>query len=521
MDKYKTLKRLVLFNALFSVLCFFLPIVWLNGIENIGLGFSFVIGITVSKPSSPLYQDSYLAYVQSARLYEWLMRISFILAIASLVLAVLLFIKKYNNGSNKKKVDITILVSVALSLVSALLIFSILPISISIRGVVSPEGFYGYEPIITFVITAVIAVLFVKSKREIATAEGAPQGEKTKKVKSKGEKELASTGAPDSPIGKPLDWFSSEAGLEVYKAYITPQNYILEESYLKKYEEKCSDQRLDFDDDFLPIFGPDAKLPHTFFNAMINNIDVDAMQYKAIRSMLIKALEEQAKPFVINDDGEPEPREMPFTPEQLLSVDKNPLLYFVKNFDAFKIENDGMGTADDKYHTYAKALMFISAVSDEISLEGKEKWLLDKSTYLNDFGIVRKEKGFIKKCMECTENANFIALFAAMLGGVDSWKGQREQAAAAERQAQERTQQAYEQRQQAEEQRRFNEEQAREQRRQAEEQRKLAEKQIEEQKKNAQMMACAASTCPNCRRQCGMSSYVPAGNSGCACFIKK
>lgn len=184
MDKYKTLKRLVLFNALFSVLCFFLPIVWLNGIENIGLGFSFVIGITVSKPSSPLYQDSYLAYVQSARLYEWLMRISFILAIASLVLAVLLFIKKYNNGSNKKKVDITILVSVALSLVSALLIFSILPISISIRGVVSPEGFYGYEPIITFVITAVIAVLFVKSKREIATAEGAPQVETVSPVAS-------------------------------------------------------------------------------------------------------------------------------------------------------------------------------------------------------------------------------------------------------------------------------------------------------------------------------------------------
>ncbi len=86
--------------------------------------------------------------------------------------------------------------------------------------------------------------------------------------------------------------------------------------------------------------------------------------------------------------------------------------------------------------------------------------------------------------------------------------------------------------QQADEQRRFNQQRADEERRrgeeqmrfneqQAEEQRRQMQKQADEQKKLAQMQACATSTCPMCRRKCGMASYIPAGHSGCACFIKQ
>lgn len=547
MDKYKTLKRLVLFNALFSVLYFFLPIVWLNGIENIGLGFSFVIGITVSKPSSPLYQDSYLAYVQSARLYEWLMRISFILAIASLVLAVLLFIKKYNNGSNKKKVDITILVSVALSLVSALLIFSILPISISIRGVVSPEGFYGYEPIITFVITAVIAVLFVKSKREIATAEGSPQGEKSetgegqKKDKPKsgffkqwkrskgaiygdiegpvtklkrgrmsiayedgkfiafllgaGEFELSEKNverlelieenvscenianmfgvkkeidrykivmkdgqvgtlrlvheiadavvgllcgdsdeaeetsdmdelddetkaaltffqkaaeSPDSPIGKSLDWFQSKKGLEVYKVYTAPRNFILQSRYVQEFKKMFAGEKtnVDFDRHFLPVTYPDAKLPRTYYKALLESLGAEAVKNDVVRAFLLDTLLSISIPYTLDEDGEPVPRDTALIPEQFVSAEKNPLLYFVKNFNVFKFEHDDLGHLAEKFIIYRAA---ISCILPFVVSNNKVdiQWLLDKDTYINEFGVLRKLKGFIKKCKELTDNAEY------------------------------------------------------------------------------------------------------------------
>ena len=466
----------------------------------LALGLLVILIIMTSVPIRDVWKYSQWSYLffDLEHGYSFAVIFDIIFMIVSLVLATLSFFQ-----NNRAKLFIT------LSVLATWLAGTIIGIEMCFFDI-----FWGSIPIICYLVLCAPVFIWNLVLKDIPSDEetkGELAKESAKDKKRKSEKAAVSTGDPDSPVGKTLDWFCSEKGMEVYKIYLTPQNYMLEESLRKKYEEKCPDHVLDFDKDFVPIFGKDAKLPHAYFGALVKNIDVDAMQYKTIRDLLIAVLEQQAKPFTINADGEPEARNLPLAPQQIVSVVDNPILYFVKNFDVFKIEDDDMGEVNDKYHTYAKALMFVGSVSDEIVME-ENKWLFYRDTYVNDFGLVRKEKGFLKKCIECTDNNGFRALLATMLDNVDSWNAQRAQEAAAAKQAYEQRQQAYEQRQQAEE-----------QRKQAEEQKKLVEKQMDEQRKNAQMMACAASQCPVCnsQSQCGMKYYSPDGNGRCRGFTKK
>ncbi|MDE6294394.1 MAG: hypothetical protein K2L88_07225, partial [Clostridiales bacterium] len=180
----------------------------------------------------------------------------------------------------------------------------------------------------------------------------------------------------------------------------------------------------------------------------------------------------------------------------------NPLLYFVTRFDVFKLENDALGLAVDKGHTFETALKFVCLVSSEIDLEGKDKWLLYKDTYINDFGTVRKEKGFIKKCIECTDNDKFRAIFSAMAGNVDELQAKRAQ--------------VQEQRRNEDKQRWQEEEQCRREAQQAEEQRKFNEQQLDMQKKLIEQQKCMSTTCLSCtHRGTAFCTYSPNGVGGC------
>lgn len=224
---------------------------------------------------------------------------------------------------------------------------------------------------------------------------------------------------PDSLIGKPLDWFASEEGLEAYKIYMTPQNYILQERVLKRYKSirTNSDYFLDmdfFERDYLPMANAGAKLPQRYFYALLKRIKAAPLKNPFVFDLILAALQLMAKPYVINDDGEPELCATVLTPEQIVSIDKNPLLYFVKNFNVFKMKDDDMGQGIDKFYAFNAVVQFIFQFVNEIEME-ETKWLFDKDTYLNDFGMVRKIKGFIKKCKELTGNDKYNEFFDLVL----------------------------------------------------------------------------------------------------------
>lgn len=201
-----------------------------------------------------------------------------------------------------------------------------------------------------------------------------------------------------NPKGKPLEWFLSDAGLEALKEYTSPQNYMLEETYKKEYEELGKNCGLSF---YCEVFHKEAKIPTLFFKYFIDNIHVEALEYAVPRNILIDMLKMQAETFSINDDGEPEETPAVLEGKDLLSFESNPVLNYISNFDCFKLGDDADGSWGDKFRLWSAVVFFLVCLS-EADKEGlsKNSWIFDKSVYFNDFGTVRKLKGFYKKCIE-------------------------------------------------------------------------------------------------------------------------
>lgn len=218
----------------------------------------------------------------------------------------------------------------------------------------------------------------------------------------KAQEELNQT----NPEGKSLSWFASEAGLEAFKVYTTPQNYILQESIEKEREEKYSEYSLDI---VISVKNKDAKLPYVYFKNLINNIKVQPLEYDSVSDMIVNVLCIQAKPYELDEDGEPHAIETPLTPAELVSIEKNPVLNFVSNFNCFLLKDDEMGQRTEKWDLYCSIIFFLSFESlvdkDVIS---KNQWIFERSTYFNDLGTVRKKKGFLKKAIELSSNRKYF-----------------------------------------------------------------------------------------------------------------
>lgn len=230
--------------------------------------------------------------------------------------------------------------------------------------------------------------------------------EKRKQEEEKRRQEEANRFNPD---GKSLQWFSSEDGMKAFNEYITAQNYILEETIKKEHESKYSEYSFDV---FVSVVHKDAKMPSVYFKKLADAIDVQALKYVGPSNLLANVLSVQAKPFYLDDDGEPQPITSNFTPEEIVSIEKNPALNFVNNFNCFELNNDAQGSWDDKYTLWSNILIWLGVYGgSDKEIISKNPWIFSKEVYFNDLGTIRKPKAFYKKCIELTTDEKYKAHF--------------------------------------------------------------------------------------------------------------
>lgn len=211
-----------------------------------------------------------------------------------------------------------------------------------------------------------------------------------------------------NPKGKDLKWFQSKSGIESLKEYTTPKAYLLEERLKKEYENKDFGGRNVSFDVFLGVYNEGVKIPTIYFSNFVGAIDdeydIQPLKYVGPCEMLSEVLKVLAKTYELDDDGEPIEKKSALSVEDLLSFENNPVLKFIKEFNAFEVKDDDSGSWSDKFVLYSDILVFLGLCSfnDKKVLE-ENKWLLEKDAYFNSLGIVKKEKGLIKYCIEhCT-----------------------------------------------------------------------------------------------------------------------
>ena len=209
-----------------------------------------------------------------------------------------------------------------------------------------------------------------------------------------------------NPDGKSLEWFCSEDGIKTFLEYTTAQNYLLEETIKQEKEEKYDDYSLDL---VAEVIHNGAKIPYVFFKKLIDNIEAEALDYVGPTDMLIDVLSGIAKPFYIDDDGEPQPTNKAIVPEEFLSVEKNPVLNYVSNFKCFKLDDDAQGLWKDKFTMWSSVMIWLglNGLTDK-DIVSKNPWIFSNDTYFNDMGTARKQKGFYKKCIELATNKKYF-----------------------------------------------------------------------------------------------------------------
>lgn len=203
-----------------------------------------------------------------------------------------------------------------------------------------------------------------------------------------------------NPENKRLDWFSSEDGLKTLKDYTSPKCYLLEDRLKKEYDDKdFPNGKLSFVS-FVNIYHKKSKIPSVYFDCFVNNINVQPLKYVGPSEAVTNILAFQAKNFVLNDDGEPEVIERGLKIEDVISLEKNPVLKFVKEFKVFELNDDDSGSWSDKFALYLDALYFLAKASDEdTEILNENMWLLEKETYFNSLGVIKSEKTFYKYCI--------------------------------------------------------------------------------------------------------------------------
>ena len=206
------------------------------------------------------------------------------------------------------------------------------------------------------------------------------------------------------PEDKPYEWFSTAEGIAVLKLYTSPKAYLLEERLKKEIKERDFDGRDVSFDVFVAVYHKDAKIPSAYFSAFVKELKAQPLEYVGPTNLVTSLLCDQGKTFELDDDGEPVEKKSALSPEELVTVEKNPLLKFVETFDCFKLEDDDEGSWDDKYKLYSEVLIFLGFASfGDKEVLNENQWLFDKAIYFNSLGVVKKEKGFIKTCIEkCT-----------------------------------------------------------------------------------------------------------------------
>ena len=244
-----------------------------------------------------------------------------------------------------------------------------------------------------------------KQEEERQRQEEERERERQRQEEERRKQEEANRFNPDE---KSFEWFGSEDGLKTYGDYITVQNYLLEEKAKKKHEEEYS--KYDYEV-FVSVFYKEAKLPSVYFRNLVNSIDVQALKFVGPTNFLTNVLGIQAKPFYIDDDGEPQPSVREITPAELVSIEENPVLKFVKKFDCFELSDDDQGSWGDKYDLWMSIVIWLALYDGDKNIISDHPWIFSKELYFNELGTVRKSKSFYKKCMELTTNEKYKKYF--------------------------------------------------------------------------------------------------------------
>ena len=256
------------------------------------------------------------------------------------------------------------------------------------------------------VVIAIIVVIIVVVARNKAKKAAGDQGAATGNSQQAEKKKQQDEAKRFNPAGKNMEWFASEDGMQAYSEYITVQNYFLEETIKTEKEKKYSDYELET---VIRVIHKDAKVPYIFFSELVKNIHVQALDYVGPTEMLIKILELQARPYYIDDDGEPQPYQSDLTPAELVSVEKNPVLNFISNFNCFELKDDVQGSWKDKYALLSSVMIWLGIYgATDKDILANNPWVFAKESYINEMGTVRKEKGFFKKAMEVSSYREYF-----------------------------------------------------------------------------------------------------------------
>lgn len=238
-----------------------------------------------------------------------------------------------------------------------------------------------------------------ESEEERAKKEEEKRKEREEKKRQEEEKKRF------NPEDKSLEWFGSEDGIKTFMEYITPQNYFLEETIKKEKENKYDDYSLDV---VISVFHKEAKVPYTYFKNLVDKIEAQPLEYVGPIDMLVNVLSVQAKPFYLDEDGEPIARTTDFTPEEIVSVEKNPVLNYVSNFKCFELKDDNQGSWEDKWNLWSNIVIWLGVYAKDKDFISNNSWLFENSTYFNEMGTVRKAKGFYKKCLELAPDKGYF-----------------------------------------------------------------------------------------------------------------
>lgn len=212
-----------------------------------------------------------------------------------------------------------------------------------------------------------------------------------------------------NPKDKPLEWFTSEDGLEAFSQYFTIQNYFLEEKIQKEQENDHPDTSLEI---YAIVYHPNAKVPCVYLSYFIESISAQMLKYVKPTEYLSSMLRILAKPYWVDEDGEPHPAaDAALSPEYLLSVEKNPLLNYIVNFKNFQFGSDEQGSATDKWLILSVMMTWLARSARDPEILAKNPWVFSDGVYFNEVGTVRKEKSFYKQCIDLAGDEETRAFF--------------------------------------------------------------------------------------------------------------
>lgn len=225
-------------------------------------------------------------------------------------------------------------------------------------------------------------------------------------------------GKPSQPTPKkktyedqPLSWFSTPEAKEVFDLCFDPTNMIKEKNFEKLYDEWERKDEYSYPI-YMSVYHKDYLSPKLFVRQFVNAHDCDILDYVGPVDLVTDILLIGLATVIFDENDEPQESVPTMTYEMLIDENQNKLISFVSNFNFFKLEDDGVGSWDNKYEMI-KSICFAIEKCIICQIDFNElSFIADKGTYINGFGTLKSLKAFLNGCAEkCTSEVlkqNFL-----------------------------------------------------------------------------------------------------------------